>query len=75
VAINARLGWVKLGELIRTVPDDRLLIESDLNSPKDLDVAMVRIACLVARAKQWSLHDTILKTRRNWLTFTGRSEA
>jgi Tat protein secretion system quality control protein TatD with DNase activity len=75
VAINARLGWAKLGELIRTVPDDRLLIESDLNSPKDLDLAMVRMACLVSRAKQWSLHDAILNTRRNWLTFTGRSES
>ncbi|KAI9308149.1 TatD family [Cunninghamella echinulata] len=72
-AINARLGWHKLSQLIQSVPDHLLLIESDFNTPKDLDHAMVRIACLVARAKQWSLHDTLLTTNKNWSQFTGVS--
>ncbi|KAI8332578.1 hypothetical protein BC941DRAFT_435936 [Chlamydoabsidia padenii] len=71
VAINARLGWPKLAGLIRAVPDHRILIESDLNSPQSLDQAMVRMACLVAQAKGWSLHDTVMKTRLNWISFTG----
>ncbi|ORZ01920.1 TatD family [Absidia repens] len=33
IAINARLGWKKLSQLIQAVPDDQLLIETDLNSP------------------------------------------
>ncbi|KAI8082777.1 TatD family [Halteromyces radiatus] len=71
IAINARLGWSKLSQLIQTIPDDHLLIESDYNTPQGVDQAMVHIASLVARAKNWSLHDTVLRTERNWLRFTG----
>ncbi|CAO3632683.1 unnamed protein product [Cunninghamella blakesleeana] len=71
IAINARLGWAKLSQLIQSVPDDQLLIESDLNSPLGLDHAMIQMACLVARAKHWSLHDSLIITHKNWLTFTG----
>ncbi|ORZ12021.1 TatD family [Absidia repens] len=71
IAINARLGWKKLSQLIQAVPDDQLLIETDLNSPTSLDYNMVCIASLVAQAKNWSLHDTVMKTRQNWIAFTG----
>ncbi|CAO3576068.1 unnamed protein product [Absidia cylindrospora] len=73
IAINARLGWKKLSQLIQAVPEDQLLIETDLNSPTSLDHNMVRIASLVAKAKNWSVYDTVMKTRQNWIAFTGVS--
>jgi TatD DNase family protein len=68
VAINGRLGN-KLLQLIEKVPDDRLLIESDYNSPAGIDHAMVDITKVVAKAKNWSIEQVVQTTRRNWLEF------
>ncbi|ORX44118.1 Metallo-dependent hydrolase [Hesseltinella vesiculosa] len=70
VTINARLGWPKLSKLIQAVPDDRLLIESDVNSPDGLDKAMAQMAVLVAMAKNWSVEEAVQQTRSNWQAFT-----
>jgi Tat protein secretion system quality control protein TatD with DNase activity len=68
VAINGRLGN-KLLQLIEKIPDDRLLIESDYNSPSGIDDAMVDICKVVAKAKKWSIEQVVQTTRRNWLEF------
>ncbi|KAI9287528.1 hypothetical protein BC943DRAFT_342107 [Umbelopsis sp. AD052] len=68
VAINGRLGN-KLLQLIEKVPDDRLLIESDYNTPTGIDDAMVDITKVVAKAKKWSIQQVVEITRRNWLEF------
>ncbi|KAI8579525.1 hypothetical protein K450DRAFT_280698 [Umbelopsis ramanniana AG] len=68
VAINGRLGN-KLLQLIEKVPDDRVLIESDYNTPTGIDDAMVDITKVVAKAKKWSIQQVVEITRRNWLEF------
>ncbi|KAI8068063.1 TatD family [Gongronella butleri] len=70
MAINARLGWPKLCQLIQAVPDDRLLIESDVNSPEGLDKAVAHMAILVARAKEWTVERAVTQTNANWHAFT-----
>ncbi|CAG8499068.1 13173_t:CDS:10 [Ambispora leptoticha] len=47
--INGR--YARLGELIKAVPDDRLLIESDLNSPIEIEDHMKRIIEIVSEVK------------------------
>ncbi|KAG0169876.1 hypothetical protein DFQ28_002800 [Apophysomyces sp. BC1034] len=73
IAINGRLTPKKLEALIQAVPHDRLLIESDLNSPLGLDENMEGIARIVAHARQWSLDQAVRQTRDNWLKFVNMS--
>ncbi|KAI9317902.1 TatD family [Dichotomocladium elegans] len=70
IAINARLDK-KLDELIRAVPEDRLLIESDMNTPQGQDEAMAAIVERVAEARGWEVNETAEKTRDNWYNFIG----
>lgn len=70
VGINARMTPpLKLQELIRSVPEDRLLIESDLDSPKLIDDCMVDIIKIVAEARQWSIAKVVEITHQNWIQF------
>lgn len=70
VAINAQhLPPHKMQALIRSVPEDRLLIESDLNTPKGIDVCMVDIVKIVSEARNWTIAQTVEKTRQNWKRF------
>ncbi|KAI8643661.1 TatD family [Parasitella parasitica] len=70
VAINARLTPAKkLIELIKTIPEDRLLIESDLNTPLGIDECMVEITKIVAEARGWPLKQVVEITNRNWKRF------
>lgn len=70
VGINARLTPAnKLQELIRAVPEDRLLIESDLNTPKGIDACMVDITKIVAEARGWTIQQVVDITSRNWKKF------
>ncbi|KAG1474860.1 hypothetical protein G6F56_000084 [Rhizopus delemar] len=72
VVINARLLPAnKLVELIKSVPDDRLLIESDINTPRGLDACMVEIVRIIAETRQWSMEKVIQTTYNNWMEFVG----
>ncbi|KAI7856865.1 TatD family [Circinella umbellata] len=71
VAICSRLEKKKLFELFNAIPQDRLLIESDLNTPLGQDDAMEEIAKLLAEARQWSIEQTIERTHKNWHEFVG----
>ena len=71
VAICSRLEKRKLFELISAIPEDRLLIESDLNTPVGQDDAMEEIAKVIAEARQWSTEEAIEKTHKNWHVFVG----
>ncbi|KAI8888393.1 Metallo-dependent hydrolase, partial [Backusella circina FSU 941] len=73
VAINARLTPSKLADLIRAVPEDRLILESDLNTSKGLDMAMVEMARIVAEVRSWSLEKVVKTTYENWLRFVDNS--
>jgi Tat protein secretion system quality control protein TatD with DNase activity len=75
VGINARLTPAnKLQELIRAVPEDRLLIESDLNTPKGIDPCMMEITKIVAEARQWSIKQVVQITSRNWVNFVNNQD-
>ncbi|CAO3666098.1 hypothetical protein G6F70_002922 [Rhizopus microsporus] len=70
--INARLlPTEKFIELIKAVPEDRLLIESDLNSPKGLDTCMIEIIKIIAQTRQWSVQKVVQVTQKNWQEFVG----
>ncbi|CAO3681421.1 unnamed protein product [Rhizopus stolonifer] len=72
VVINARLLPAnKLVELIKSVPDDKLLVESDINTPRGLDACMVEIVRIIAETRQWSMEKVIQTTYKNWMEFIG----
>jgi Tat protein secretion system quality control protein TatD with DNase activity len=75
VAINARLTPNKLADLIRAVPEDRLIIESDLNTSQGLDTAIVEMARIVAEARSWSLEKVVKTTYKNWQRFVDNNSA
>ncbi|TPX60486.1 hypothetical protein SpCBS45565_g07500 [Spizellomyces sp. 'palustris'] len=56
VGINGRS--LKTVERIRAVPDDRILIESDLHDAAAIDSGMLGACKLVADAKGWTLEQT-----------------
>ncbi|KAF7727972.1 hypothetical protein EC973_006860 [Apophysomyces ossiformis] len=74
VAINGRLAPNKLDALIQAVPEDRLLIESDLNSPVGMEEHLVKLVHIISRARQWSVAKTVHQTRKNWLKFVNISQ-
>ncbi|KAI8993210.1 hypothetical protein BDB01DRAFT_716286 [Pilobolus umbonatus] len=69
VVINSKLAPKKLVDIIKAVPEDRLLIESDLNSPIGLDMCMVEITKIIASARGWSIDEVVKRTRKNWHEF------
>ncbi|KAI9031690.1 TatD family [Phycomyces nitens] len=69
MAINSRLPPVKLNELIKAIPDDRILLESDVNDPDSLDDSLVAIAHKVGTAKGWTIEKVVQQTHSNWTEF------
>ncbi|KAI5302489.1 hypothetical protein KEM56_000655 [Ascosphaera pollenicola] len=61
----------KIAEVIRTVPDDRILAESDLHCAGDLlDDALAKAVGEICRILQWKrLDDGTRKLNDNWRTF------
>ena len=56
--------------VVKAVPDDRILIESDYHcAGKDMDDYLLRVAKEVCKIKGWDLRDGILRLRRNWERF------
>ncbi|KAI8377963.1 TatD family [Radiomyces spectabilis] len=72
-AINGRLPQKKMTDLIKAVPKDRLLLESDLNKPEGLDDSMTAIARLVSKVHEWTLEETVQQTFENWHYFIGHT--
>ncbi|CAI2185417.1 4322_t:CDS:2 [Funneliformis geosporum] len=61
----------RLPDLIRAVPEDKLLIETDYHSPNGLDYYMTMIIKLVSEVKEWTETTTVDKTRENFIKFIG----
>lgn len=58
-------------EVIKTVPDDKILVESDLHcAGKHMDDLLERIVRCVCTAKKWSLEKGVKQLASNWLRFT-----
>jgi len=72
VLINDKID--RLPDLIRAVPEDRLLIETDHHSPNGLDLYMAMIIKLVSEVKEWTEAMTVEKTRENFIKFVGGDE-
>ena len=57
-------------EMVRTVPDDMLLVESDLHTAGDeMDIRLEDIVRRICRVKGWSLQDGVTRLARNWKMF------
>ena len=52
------------------MPDDRLLLESDQDSPSRIDDGLASILGVVAEAKGWSLEQTAQRAGDNFAAFT-----
>ncbi|KAI9018672.1 hypothetical protein CLU79DRAFT_759813, partial [Phycomyces nitens] len=60
---------IKLNELIKVIPDDRILLESDVNNPYLLDNFLVAIAHKVGTVKGWTIEKVVQQTHSNWTEF------
>jgi Tat protein secretion system quality control protein TatD with DNase activity len=69
IVVNEK--YDRLPDLIRAVPEDRLLIETDCHSPFGLDHYMTMIIKLISEIKEWTEATTVEKTRENFLKFIG----
>ena len=70
VAMNGRRGLEALDDAIRAVPEDRLLVESDVDDAAAARVATCRAVQLVATARGWTPARTASTTSANaqqWL--------
>lgn len=58
-------GTGKLESAIAAVPDDRICLESDMNTFHDLDELMMNVCEAIAKVKGWSLEETAQRTFEN----------
>ena len=65
-AALARASLEKAQARMRAVPDDRILIETDLEDMGNMNAALVDILSIVADAKSWSVDETV---ERTWDSF------
>lgn len=60
----------KTVDVIRAVPDHRILVESDLHCAGDrMDELLERMVRCVCKAKQWSLEEGVKQLASNWFRF------
>lgn len=57
----------KVSSIIQAIPDDRILIETDMNrAGQDLDRSLEEVARKVCREKKWELEDGVRILGENW---------
>ncbi|KAI4162486.1 MAG: hypothetical protein LQ342_003901 [Letrouitia transgressa] len=74
--VNFSLAASKAVDVIKSVPNDRLLVESDLHGAgKDMDDLLEQVVRKVCEIKKWSLEDGVQQLASNWRHFIyGSSE-
>jgi hypothetical protein len=55
----------KSNEVIKKIPEDRLLLETDWDCVAMMEPAMLSIAKLVGAVRGWSIEETLVRTREN----------
>nr|OQO16501.1 hypothetical protein B0A51_15978 [Rachicladosporium sp. CCFEE 5018] len=67
-------GQGKVETAVRAVPDDRLLIESDMDcAGNDMDAHLEEVIRKVCSVKQWDLEAGVKQLGSNWMRFVGLS--
>ena len=68
--INFSPPTQKIREVIKAVPNDRILVESDLHcAGKKMDDMLEEIALEICKIKEWELNDGIKQLGDNWIRF------
>ncbi|KAN0012548.1 hypothetical protein ACTFIU_007855 [Dictyostelium citrinum] len=62
----------KVDKLIQAIPDDRLLLESDQNTPIQADQSLFKLIQKVSTSKNWTIQKTIEQTTLNTLNFLSK---
>ena len=63
-------GNGKVEAAVRAVPDDRVLIESDLHTAgESVDSCLEEISRKICQVKGWELEDGVMKLGKNWRRF------
>ena len=59
----------KTKSVIKDIPDDRLLLESDLENIDNFESDLNNMINIISECKGWSINETILKTNENAIRF------
>ena len=73
--MNGSRGAPALRAAIAAVPDDRVLVESDVDDPAAARAATCLAVRLVAEAKGWGVVETAERTRANALAWLAGGDA
>lgn len=66
----------KVEAAVRAVPDDRILMESDLHTAgQDMDRCLKEVACKICQIKGWEIRPGTAQLARNWKRFVFGREA
>ncbi|KAK6441293.1 Cut9-interacting protein scn1 [Oleoguttula sp. CCFEE 5521] len=69
-------GQGKVEMAVRAVPDDRILIESDMDrAGGDMDTHLEQVIRKICAVKQWDLEAGVKQLGNNWMRFVGLSTA
>ncbi|EPS41591.1 hypothetical protein H072_4509 [Dactylellina haptotyla CBS 200.50] len=75
-AINVGYGYEKFPDMLKLVPEDKLLIESDLHIASiDMEHHIAAIVARVAHDRGWKLEETVKQLGKNWNKFVYGSNA